>query len=166
MDEWDRGMMESAFQAVNSVEGGWDFLKTYEPGEGGFMFGKHPPKMNEIDSAIMERYGGHSGGSYGQTIRTIQYIAQNGWDTYVRIVGVKTPPAAPVSRTSVLDQSVAVDSFLHTLPSNATLTQFADAIQNDPSMRNQIPDMDEQASALRQFADGKLTYSEMRRLCG
>ena len=80
---WDRQMIESAFQAVSSVEGGWEFLKTYEPGEGGFMFSNPPPKMKEINDAVSKGYEGHSGASYGGTMRVIQYIAQKGWDAYV-----------------------------------------------------------------------------------
>ncbi len=60
LPQWDREMIESAYQAVESVPGGWDFLKTYDPGDGGFMFSTPPPKMVEIDKAVNDAYGGHS----------------------------------------------------------------------------------------------------------
>jgi hypothetical protein len=33
LPQWDREMIESGFQAVESVEGGWEFLRTYTPPE-------------------------------------------------------------------------------------------------------------------------------------
>lgn len=176
LPKWDREMIESAFQAVDSVPGGWDFLSTYEPGEGGFMFSQPPPKMEEINDAVNRAYGGHSGASYGCTMRVIQYIAKYGWDNYARDMLKKygPPPAAMLGAAGnaglamglALEQAATMDNFLSTLPADTTLTSFADAIQKDEGMRKQIPDIDEQADALRRFAEGKMTYAEMRSLCG
>ncbi len=178
LPDWDREMIESAFQAVSSVEGGWDFLSTYDPGNGGFMFSTPPPKMKEIDDAVNNSYGGHSGASYGITMRVIQYIAKYGWDVYAQEMLTKygPPPAGSADATPedptntgvgcVLAQAANVDRFLSSVPPSANLTQFANAIQNDPGMRAQIPDIDQQADALKRFAEGKLTYFEMRSLCG
>ena len=164
LPQWDREMIESAYQAVESVPGGWDFLKTYDPGDGGFMFSTPPPKMVEIDKAVNDAYGGHSGASYGCTMRTIQFIARYGWETYARdmLKQYGPPPAA----APVLQQAATVDRFINSLPANTSLTSFADAIQKDAGMRQQIPDIDEQADALRRFAEGKMSYAEMRSLCG
>lgn len=82
--ENERETYECGVKAVNSVEGGWDFLKTYEPGHGGFMLSKNPPKMNEIETAIHKFYGGHSGGSYGDTMRKLEFIAKEGWDAFAK----------------------------------------------------------------------------------
>ena len=171
LPEWDREMIESGFQAVSSVEGGWEFLSTYDPGEGGFMFSTPPPKMNEINDAVSRLYGGHSGASYGCTMRVLQYIAREGWDVYARDMIRKygLPPAPiPASLTvgSVLDKAIVVDRFINMLPADTNLTSFADAIQKDPGMRANIPDIDNQADALRRFAEGKMSYAEMRSLCG
>ena len=172
---WDREMIESAFEAVTSVPGGWDFLSTYDPGDGGFMFSTPPPKMEEINTAVNRLYGGHSGASYGCTMRVIQYIAKHGWDTYARDslkkygpprAAAPTPASAPLSVGSVLAQAATVDRFINSLPNDTGLTQFANAIQKDPGMRAQIPDIDNQANALRRFAEGKMSYAEMRSLCG
>jgi hypothetical protein len=166
---WDREMIESAFNAVTSVEGGWDFLKSYDPGEGGFMFASPPAKMTEIDDAVNNLYGGHSGASYGMTMRVIQYIAKYGWDLYAEEMLTKYgPPPSPdaASVGSVLAQATNVDRFLSTVPPSANLTSFVEAIQKDPDMRAMIPDMDQQASALQRFAEGKMSYAEMRSLCG
>jgi hypothetical protein len=178
LPDWDREMIESAFQAVTSVEGGWDYLKSYDPGQGGFMFSTPPPKMKEIDDAVNAGYGGHSGASYGMTMRVIQYIAKYGWDLYAEEMLTKygSPPVVSSNSTTedptnagvgcVLAQAANVDRFLSTIPPSANLTTFANAIQNDPGMRAQIPDIDEQADALKRFAEGKMSYAEMRSLCG
>lgn len=67
-----------AYKAVSKAEA-WDFLKNYEPEDGkGFMFSTHPilTKINEhID-------GGHSGASYGITMRNIHYLAKHGYEEY------------------------------------------------------------------------------------
>jgi hypothetical protein len=83
--EWSKEMLQSAFDAVESVQGGWEALLP-EPSSGGFMFSPRPPGsvLRQIDSAISERYSGHSGASYGCTMRNMQGIARLGWDDYVR----------------------------------------------------------------------------------
>jgi hypothetical protein len=70
-------MLTDAYKAVSQTES-WDLLKE-EPGDGGFMF-SNDPRMNTLNSAI--KYTGHSGGSYGYTMRHMQYIARNGWTAY------------------------------------------------------------------------------------
>jgi len=62
----------------------WDWLRTYSPVDGkGFMFSTMPEmerinkKMNEQDIA-----GGHSGSSYGGTMRVMECIAKNGYEKY------------------------------------------------------------------------------------
>jgi hypothetical protein len=165
LPSWDREMIGSGYQAVSAVEGGWEFLKTYEPPEGqGFMFSTPPPKLKEIDDEISKRYGGHSGASYAMTMRTLQYIAKNGWDSFARDSLQKYGP--PKSILDVLQQAATVDSFMNGLSPDTDLLGFATAIENDPGMRKQIPDINVQADALKRFAEGKLTYFEMRSLCG
>ena len=162
----DRTMIQSGFEAVESVEGGWDFLRTYEPpADQGFMFSMPPPKQKEIDEAISNRYDGHSGASYGWTMRVLQKIAKLGWDSYARtMLNQYGPPPKPVK--NIFQKIATVDTFISSLPANASLTQFADAIQKDPGMRAQMPDIDAQADALKRFAEGKMSYAEMRTLCG
>ena len=42
-DESSRFYIEDAYKAVSSVDGGWEFLKTFTPEEKrGFMFSSHP----------------------------------------------------------------------------------------------------------------------------
>ena len=66
------------YRAVDKLEL-WKWLATYDP-ETGFMFCAHPNMdliTNELDS------NPHSGASWGCMIRTLQYIAVNGWPAYV-----------------------------------------------------------------------------------
>ena len=77
-------MLQSAFDAVESVQGGWEALLP-EP-VNGFMFSPRPPGsvLRQIDIAISERYSGHSGSSHACTMRNMQGIGRLGWDDYVR----------------------------------------------------------------------------------
>ncbi len=123
----------------------------------GFMF-SDAPELREID--LHMKYGGHSGSSYAWTMRNMEYIAKNGWNAYVISKGIK-PVVPPIIATIN-----AVDSFLASKPPTNDLTAFANAIQKDAGMRAQIPDIDQQADALRKFASGGMSYAEMRSLCG
>lgn len=84
--------VESAYKAVSLAEG-WEFLKTYVPTAGkGFMFSTPPPKLQQINIKISELYDGHSGSSYGWTMRQIEDIAKNGWEAWVTRVRSWAPP--------------------------------------------------------------------------
>jgi hypothetical protein len=72
-DEHSRLMVKDAYEAAEKAEA-WDFLKIFEP-ERGFMFSDNP-NLNKISANM--KYDGHSGGSYGWTMRQIQLIAQKG----------------------------------------------------------------------------------------
>lgn len=76
-------MLKLAYTAISSVEGGWDFLKTYTPAHG-FMYSIPPPKLQEINIAISKSYEGHSGASYAITMRNMEYIAKNGCEAYCK----------------------------------------------------------------------------------
>jgi hypothetical protein len=166
LPQMEREMYETGVQAVSAVEGGWEFLKTYAPPEDkGFMFSPSEGKRKEIDAEIEKRYPGHSGGSYGQTMRTLEFIAKQGWDTFAKDILVRYGPPPVAQLTKTVETVKTVDRFLGTSPP-LELSAFADAIQKDAGMRARIPDIDAQASALKRFAEGKLSYAEMRSLCG
>jgi hypothetical protein len=74
----EREMLGDAYKAVNISEA-WDAMKQ-EPSGGGFMY-SDDAWIKRINSHM--KYDGHSGGSYGWTMRQIQFIAINGWDAYV-----------------------------------------------------------------------------------
>ncbi len=74
-----REMFDDAYNAIEAVWGGWEFMER-DPGEGGFMFSGDP-----YSAAIQKnmKYDGHSGASYGWTMRVMQKIARVGWDRFV-----------------------------------------------------------------------------------
>lgn len=153
---WDKEMIQSGFDAVESVGGGWEYLKTYAPPKDqGFMFSEPTGKRLEIEKAIESRYGGHSGASYGWTMRGLERIAKEGWEAYARrTLDAYGPPPLSSSKTE--------------------LTQFLDAIS--PSTKDCKPEqkrekflalptdmsLDDQAKALRELDDVPMSYSEMR----
>lgn len=170
VDDFERTMLEDAYKAVTKSNR-WDFLRRSDvPGPKGFMFSSWP-QMKDIDTNM--EYQGHSGASYGWTMRQMEFIAKQGWDVYANKVGHKpssepdpVPGATSLAKPSILEQAVTVDNFIQTLPKETDLTGFVNAIQNDKGMREMIPDIDEQAAALRKFSEGKMSYFEMRTLCG
>ena len=80
-DAESRNMLDSMYKAVTVTEN-WENLKV-DPGEGGFMFSSDPrtsQTVGEITKA--DAYKGHSGSSFGWTIRNMQKIAKSGWKAY------------------------------------------------------------------------------------
>lgn len=75
---WSREMLSDAYKAVSETES-WAIMKE-NPGSGGFMFSSDP-RYKIIGNAM--KYDGHSGASYGMTMREMQRLATIGWDTYV-----------------------------------------------------------------------------------
>lgn len=72
----DAEMLKDAYAAITKCEL-WDWFKSYSPEEGrGFMFSSHP-NLERISAAMM--YDGHSGSSYGWTMRVMENIAKKGW---------------------------------------------------------------------------------------
>jgi len=91
-DSWNADMLRDAIRAVVRVESSpemqakefdvWKFMSLYDPPEGrGFMFSDHP-----ITNCIMQSMEvGHSGTSYGFTMRHLQLFATlGGVDGYKR----------------------------------------------------------------------------------
>ncbi len=74
-----RIMFEDAYKAITKADA-WGFVRG-DPGEGGFMFSKDP--MSLIIQNHME-YDGHSGASYGWTMRKMQRLAVIGWEAFVK----------------------------------------------------------------------------------
>ncbi len=74
VNDWDREMLSNAWQAITLTEN-WDFMKSNIES---FMWSEDP-RVNIISSKMVELgYNGHSGASFGYTMRRMQYIAQNG----------------------------------------------------------------------------------------
>ena len=81
-DSWEKQMVENGYQAISELEL-WDWLKTYEPGEYGFMCSNHENIL--IISQKMQslpNLPNHSGSSFGHTMRILQFIAKEGLEQY------------------------------------------------------------------------------------
>ena len=101
MSENSKVMVQAGIDAVTGAEM-WSWMAEYEPEEGnGFMYSDHP-NLDKINDRMNRLYGGHSGSSYGWTMRQLQYIAKNGFDAYVNMMNAppqraSTPVPRPVS---------------------------------------------------------------------
>lgn len=77
--EGQRTMYSTAFDAITQLEL-WSFMREF-PGES-FMFSS-APEVSRISERISQLgYEGHSGASFGFTMRAMEYIAKNGLDMY------------------------------------------------------------------------------------
>jgi len=73
-----REMLRNAYSAISLTES-WDFAKKDIDS---FMF-SNDPRIDIISNKMCELgYTGHSGSSFGWTMRQMQYIAQNGENIY------------------------------------------------------------------------------------
>ena len=73
-DSWQREMFVNAWQAITITET-WDFVK--QPIDS-FMW-SNDKRVSIIGNKMEELgYGGHSGASFGCTMRTMQFIANHG----------------------------------------------------------------------------------------
>ena len=78
--EMEKEMLSDMYRTISNLTL-WDWLaKPDVPGKDGFMFSNHP-ELAKISGAM--KYTGHSGASFGYTLRIIELIAKKGWDTYV-----------------------------------------------------------------------------------
>ena len=78
-------MLYRGLDAIQQVQGSWAFLASFNDANG-FMFAERTPMHEQVDKAVLEAYPGHSGGSYGTTMRHLQYIAKHGWAAYVDLM--------------------------------------------------------------------------------
>ena len=79
-DDHTRQMLENAYHAITMV-GGWDFMKTFS--EESFMFSSHPMVQSISDAMSNLGYDGHSGASFGWTMRSMEYLAKHGKEAFM-----------------------------------------------------------------------------------
>jgi hypothetical protein len=73
--------LQDAYNAITKLEL-WKEFSEFSPDENkGFMFTSHP-LLNKINSE-MKFLGEHSGSSYAWVMRTMEFIAKNGWNSYI-----------------------------------------------------------------------------------
>lgn len=114
LSDWEREMLADAYQAVTTTNS-WDFLRRQDvPGPNGFIFSSLP-QMKEI--ALCMNYQGHSGASYGITMRQLEYIAKKGWAEYVKQFYPQKPPESETKMPSL-------ESFVKTLETDTLVKQM------------------------------------------
>jgi len=129
-------MLDDAYRAVSKVPGGWEYLARPDvPAGGSFMFGPETPILTAINDAMTFR--GHSGGTYGLTMRQMEFIAKKGWAEYVKSAA-RPPPPSPAR-------------------------EFLKELQTTP---NALPNQTEQVKTFETFIEGGMSYAEMRSRIG
>jgi hypothetical protein len=82
-----REMLSTAYKAINLLEF-WEMIKE-SPGENGFIFSTDNRVLTIYNKIEALGYSGHSGCSFGFTMRTMQLIAKEGEEKY-RLEWIKT----------------------------------------------------------------------------
>jgi len=77
----DAEMLGDVYETIKLM-GLWDWFREFEPhANEGFMFSPDL-ELATISGAL--KYQGHSGASFGWTMRVVHDIAKNGWDHHCR----------------------------------------------------------------------------------
>ncbi len=81
-DETTRFYIQDAYNVVSAVDGGWEFLRTFPSDvKTSFMFSQHPM----VHKFARQMYNGHSGASFGCTLRAMEVIAKQGFAEFRKI---------------------------------------------------------------------------------
>lgn len=79
LDDATKSMLNDGYRVISELTL-WDWLKNPDvPGNKSFMFCEDP----NIAKITQTMYTDHTGASFGFTMRTLEFIAKNGWDAYV-----------------------------------------------------------------------------------
>lgn len=159
--EHEAMMLKDADAAITQCDL-WNWLRDYTPEDGkGFMFSEHS-NLTRINDAM--KYSGHSGTSYGWTMRQMEYIAKHGWTLFEFTVRERRRKDEEAEKLNNLrkaaDNAVYVINKAHT---------DANGIVNPLTIANAsrgVPGFEGQADAMQKFASGQMSYAEMRSLCG
>ena len=79
-DSNNRIMLKNAHQAITNAEA-WDWIKNFQ-GQS-FMFSNDAMIGKISKNMVALGYDGHSGSSYGWTMRCMEYLAKNGKDAFL-----------------------------------------------------------------------------------
>jgi hypothetical protein len=80
-DEHNRFMLKNAHQAITSTEQ-WGFMRTFS--DPSFMFSDSSAVSIITGKMSQLGYDGHSGSSFGWTIRQMEFLAKNGKQAFLR----------------------------------------------------------------------------------
>lgn len=181
-DSQDVEMLEDMDTAITKANL-WDWMKTYEPEEGkGFMFSRHP-NLDIIQAN--SKYGGHSGGSYAWTMRMMEELAKKGWNQFrlERLAYKRVKDTGEYKHLEMLyeeciykenkgakwyelEMENMIQREVQKIETEEKLAKFPTLLEFAEGMRDKLPDGEQQYQAIKQFSEGKMTYAEMRGLCG
>ena len=81
-DNHSKNLIANACETINRLNL-WDYMKSFEPGKGGYTYSLDP--VIKVIGKEMENSSnppGHSGFSFGWTMRAIEHIAKHGIESY------------------------------------------------------------------------------------
>lgn len=82
-DEMARNALSKTYQAISNTKN-WENLKNFTVDENrGFMF-SNEPFLKEIEEETERLNVGHSGWSWGWSMRNMDFISKYGWEKYVK----------------------------------------------------------------------------------
>lgn len=168
--EHQAAMLKDADAAITQC-GLWDWLRDYTPEHGkGFMFSEHP-NLDRINEA-MKLYDSHSGASYGWVMSGMNYIAKHGWDLFEFTVREERRKQER-DRNERKANEMARVLFLSNETTREIMAEAMKKSNGNPTPldvaeagRNRLPDGEQQYDAIKKFSEGKMSYAEMRSLCG
>ena len=78
MSDSERAMLADAYKAITKTNN-WEFMRTFKPNpHEGFMLSS-TPELQDIAKHMTQR---HSGSTYAETMRTMEFIAKKGWKEF------------------------------------------------------------------------------------
>lgn len=80
-DEHNRFMLKNAHQAITLTEQ-WGFMRTFS--DPSFMFSNSPTLSTITNKMSQLGYDGHSGCSFGWTMRQMEFLAKNGKQAFLQ----------------------------------------------------------------------------------
>ena len=80
-DKHSRFMLKNAHQAITLTEH-WDYMETFS--DQSFMFSSNPAVSAIMGKMSQLGYDGHSGSSFGWTMRQMEFLAKNGKQAFLQ----------------------------------------------------------------------------------
>jgi hypothetical protein len=78
-DKLIRETLEYDFKIINNIPGSWDEFREHDLDKS-FMYQTYGQIWEKI---AQQAFPGHSSASFGMSMRTFEYIAKHGWESYV-----------------------------------------------------------------------------------
>jgi hypothetical protein len=80
-DQHNRAMLKNAHQAITAAEA-WPFMQSFRGTS--FMLSDDPMVSQITKNMVALGYDGHSGSSFGWTMRCMEFLAKNGKEEFLK----------------------------------------------------------------------------------